>query len=258
MGEGDGDLGEGDAGGDVADGVEEGGAEEGQEEGLGDLWGGLELQGPEQDHPNGSNQELEGRQEPREGKDVEGFLVVDVEDYVLQVPESEHQPQLQGRLLLLRQLRPGGGSRFRFSIGGCCFGGGPDGPEWDRCRGIDLSKGRQEEADWVYVAVYVVGSERREARKRMGGCCAADETRVEGRRKICYWVIAVVVVVIMVAERSMESESGPGGEIQTEHGGGGRCVGIHSVTLLQRELERERQIEKWGQADPTGEAGVGG
>lgn len=91
MGEGDGDLRKGDAGGDVADGVEEGGAEEGKDEVFGDGGAGLELEGPEEEHPYGAGEELEGGEKPWEGEDVEGLLVVDVEDDVLEVPEAENE-----------------------------------------------------------------------------------------------------------------------------------------------------------------------
>ncbi|KAL5984276.1 hypothetical protein ACLOJK_018380 [Asimina triloba] len=91
VGKGDNNLGEGDAGGDVADGVEEGGAEEGKNEVFGDGGTRLELRGPEEEHPNGVGEELEGGKKSWEGEDVEGLLVVDVEDDVLEVPEAEDE-----------------------------------------------------------------------------------------------------------------------------------------------------------------------
>lgn len=92
MGEGDGDFGEGDASGDVSYGVEQGWPEESDDERFGDFGARVELEGPEDEHPDGAGEELEGGEEPRVREDVKGFFVEDVEDDVLEVPETEHYP----------------------------------------------------------------------------------------------------------------------------------------------------------------------
>lgn len=92
MSEGDGDFGEGDASGDVSDGVEQSWSEESDDEGFGDFGARVELEGPEDEHPDGAGEELEGSEEPGVREDVECLLVEDVEDDVLEVPETEHYP----------------------------------------------------------------------------------------------------------------------------------------------------------------------
>lgn len=92
MGEGDSDFGEGDASRDVSDGVEQRGSEESDDERLGDFRARVELEGPQDEHPDGAGEELEGSEEPGVREDVESLLVEDVEDDVLEVPETEHYP----------------------------------------------------------------------------------------------------------------------------------------------------------------------
>lgn len=96
MGEGDSDLGEGDAGGDVAYCVEQCRSKECNDEWFGDFGAWLELERPEDKHPDGPNKELKGGEQPWEGEEVERLLVVDVEDDVLKVPEAEDKGQVEG------------------------------------------------------------------------------------------------------------------------------------------------------------------
>lgn len=70
MSEGDGDFGEGDASGDVSDGVEQSWSEESDDEGFGDFGARVELEGPEDEHPDGAGEELEGSEEPGVREDV--------------------------------------------------------------------------------------------------------------------------------------------------------------------------------------------
>ncbi|KAL6986404.1 hypothetical protein U1Q18_019769 [Sarracenia purpurea var. burkii] len=71
VGEGNDDFGEGNAGGNVADCVEESGFEEGDDEGFGDFRTWLELERPEEEHPDGADEELERKTENQGG--LKGF-----------------------------------------------------------------------------------------------------------------------------------------------------------------------------------------
>lgn len=95
----------------MPDGVEQGRPEQRNDEGLGDFRARLQFQGPEDEHPDGADEELEGGEEPRVGEHVQGLLVVDIEDDVLEVPEPEDDAELEGLVRLRhRRFRLGSGA----------------------------------------------------------------------------------------------------------------------------------------------------
>lgn len=94
MGEGHSHLRERDAGRNVAYGVEQCRAKESNDEGFRDFRARLELEGPENQHPDRPGKELKRSQKPWEWENIECLLVEDVEDNVLEVPEPENEGKL--------------------------------------------------------------------------------------------------------------------------------------------------------------------